>query len=65
MHRALQQDPSMGERQPDCGGLGVRAQAGPGQGRRQACPAAVGQPKAGGRQTPPWLPWVFLNRAQK
>lgn len=65
MHRVLQQEPLMEVRQLESGRLGVSKQAGLGWGRQEACPGALGPPKAGCRQTPLWLPRVFLDRAQK
>lgn len=65
MHRALQQEPLMEGRQLESGRLGVSKQVGLGWGRQEACPGALGPPKAGCRQTLLWLPRVFLDRAQK
>lgn len=47
MHRALQQEPSAGVRQPECGGLGVGEQAGLGRGGRRLAPRPRGHPRLG------------------
>lgn len=49
-HRALQQDPAVGVRQPGLGGVGVSKQAGPVRGEAGDLLQRWGQPKAGHRR---------------